>query len=38
VIGVFDKLQNEFEQEIGKSALAEMLKSLRKLESLVAGR
>jgi len=38
VIGAFDKLQNEFEQEIGKTALAEMLKSLRKLESLIAGR
>ena len=37
VIGAFDKLQNEFEQEIGKTALAEMLKSLRKLESLIAG-
>lgn len=36
VIGAFDKLQNEFEQEIGKTALAEMLKSLRKLESLIA--
>jgi DNA-binding MarR family transcriptional regulator len=38
VIGAFDKLQNEFEQEIGKGALAEMLRSLRKLESLIAGR
>ena len=36
VIGAFDKLQNEFEQEIGKTELAEMLKSLRKLESLIA--
>jgi hypothetical protein len=34
VIGAFDKLQNEFEEEIGKTALGEMLKSLRKLESL----
>ena len=34
VIGAFDKLQREFEQEIGKPALAEMLKSLRKLEAL----
>jgi DNA-binding MarR family transcriptional regulator len=32
VIGAFDRLQKEFEEEIGKSALAEMLKSLRKLE------
>ena len=34
VIGVFDKLQREFERESGKAALSEMLKSLRKLESL----
>lgn len=33
VIAAFDKLQKEFENEIGKSALAEMLKSLRKLEA-----
>jgi DNA-binding MarR family transcriptional regulator len=32
VIGEFDELQREFEKEIGKSALADMLKSLRKLE------
>jgi len=32
VIGEFDELQREFEKEIGKSALAEMLRSLRKLE------
>jgi DNA-binding MarR family transcriptional regulator len=36
VIGAFDKLQNEFEEEIGKAALGEMLKSLRKLEALFA--
>jgi DNA-binding MarR family transcriptional regulator len=36
VIGAFDKLQKEFEQEIGKTALREMLKDLRKLESLSA--
>jgi DNA-binding MarR family transcriptional regulator len=35
VIAAFDKLQKGFENEIGKSALAEMLKSLRKLESRV---
>ena len=35
-IGAFDKLQNEFEQEIGKTALAETLRSLRKLEALIA--
>jgi DNA-binding MarR family transcriptional regulator len=34
VIGAFDKLQNEFEEEIGKTALGEMLKSLRRLEAL----
>ena len=33
VIGVLDKLQKEFESEVGKSALGEMLKNLRKLES-----
>lgn len=32
VIAAFDRLQKEFEEEIGKSALSEMLKSLRKLE------
>src|ERR1700722_2852299 len=34
VIGAFDKLQKEFEKEIGKAALGEMLASLRKLEAL----
>ncbi len=38
VIGVFDKLQKEFEHEIGKSALAEMLKNMRKLEALFVPR
>ena len=38
VIGAFDKLQLEFEVEIGKSALGEMLKSLRKLEAMVTER
>jgi DNA-binding MarR family transcriptional regulator len=38
VIGAFDKLQKEFEQEIGKPALAEMLKNLRKLEALCEGK
>ncbi len=37
VIAAFDKLQKEFEGEIGKTALGEMLKSIRKLE-LKAGR
>lgn len=34
VIGVFDKLQREFEREIGKTALKGMLENLRKLEAL----
>jgi hypothetical protein len=34
VIGVFDKLQKEFEQEVGKTILSETLKSLRRLEAL----
>jgi DNA-binding MarR family transcriptional regulator len=34
VIGAFDKLQKEFEKEIGKTALGEMLKSLRSIEAL----
>ncbi len=38
VIGVFDKLQKEFEHEIGKSTLAEMLKNMRKLEALFVPR
>jgi len=33
VIGSFDKMQREFEREIGKTALAEMLKAIRKLEA-----
>lgn len=36
VIGAFDKLQREFEREIGKTALSESLKTLRKLEALCA--
>lgn len=34
VIGAFDKLQHEFETEIGKNALGEMLKTLRELEAM----
>jgi DNA-binding MarR family transcriptional regulator len=34
VIGAFDKLHRKFEQEIGKTALSEMLKALRKLEAI----
>lgn len=35
VIAAFDKLQKEFEEELGKSQLAEMLKALRRLEKRV---
>jgi DNA-binding MarR family transcriptional regulator len=38
VIGVFDKLQREFEREIGKTALSETLKNLRRLEALCVGK
>jgi DNA-binding MarR family transcriptional regulator len=34
VIGAFDKLQRGFEREVGKTALGETLKSLRRLEAL----
>ena len=34
VIAAFDKLQKEFEREVGKTALAETLKTIRKLEAL----
>ena len=36
VIGAFDKLQREFEDEVGKACLSDMLKSIRKLEALFA--
>lgn len=38
VIGAFDKLQKKFEEEIGKTALGEMLKAIRKLEAMFAAR
>jgi len=38
VIAALDRLQNEFESEIGKSALAEMIRSLRDLEARAATR
>jgi DNA-binding MarR family transcriptional regulator len=38
VIGVFDKLQQGFERELGKTALADALKALRKLEALCLGK
>jgi DNA-binding MarR family transcriptional regulator len=37
VIGAYDRLQKEFEEEIGKNSLAEMLKLLRKLEKKAKG-
>jgi hypothetical protein len=36
VISALDRMQNEFEREIGKSNLAEMLRSIRKLEARAA--
>lgn len=33
VIGVFDRLQKGFEEEVGKTALGEMLRVLRKVEA-----
>jgi DNA-binding MarR family transcriptional regulator len=36
VIAALDRMQNDFEREIGKSNLAEMLKSIRKLEAHAA--
>ena len=38
VISAFDKLQKEFEDEIGKAALNDMLKAIRKLEALSVAR
>lgn len=32
VIGAFDRLQKEFETDVGKTALGEMLRTLRRLE------
>jgi DNA-binding MarR family transcriptional regulator len=37
VIAAFDKLQKEFEDEIGKGPLNDMLKLIRKLEALSVG-
>jgi DNA-binding MarR family transcriptional regulator len=34
VIAAFDKLQKEFESEIGKAALGDMLKAIRRLEGI----
>ena len=38
VIAALDRLQKEFETEIGKAALGEMLRSIRKLEARAAAR
>jgi len=38
VIAALDRLQKEFESEIGKTPLAEMLRSLRKIEARVCAR
>lgn len=38
VIAALDRLQREFEAEVGKAALGEMLRTLRKLEHTGAGR
>lgn len=38
VIGAFDRLQKEFENEVGRASLSEMLKAIRKLEALFATR
>ena len=38
VIGAFDKLQREFEREVGKSALKGALEVILRLESLAASR
>ncbi len=38
VIAAFDKLQKEFEEEVGRTALSNMLKAIRKLEALYAPR
>ena len=38
VIAAFDKLQKEFEEEVGKTALKETLKNLRRLEAMFAAR
>lgn len=37
VIAAFDRLQKEFESEIGKAALGEMLRALAKLEMRAGG-
>lgn len=36
VIAAFDGLQKQFEEELGKTALSDMLKAIRKLEAMIA--
>ena len=36
VIGAFDKLQKEFEEEVGKTVLRDTLQGIQKLEALIA--
>ncbi|MGD0799933.1 MAG: MarR family transcriptional regulator [Terracidiphilus sp.] len=38
VIGVFDKMQRDFEREIGKTLLADTLKNLSRLEAFSVGK
>jgi len=38
VIAAFDRLQKEFEEEVGKTALSEMLRTVRRLESVFAAK
>lgn len=38
VIAALDRMQKEFESEVGKATLAEMIRSLRKLEARAAAR
>jgi len=37
VIGAFDRLQSRFEGELGKTALRQMLKDLRRIEAVCEG-
>jgi len=38
VIGAFDTLQRGFEREVGKAALSEMVRSIRRIEALFAAK
>jgi hypothetical protein len=37
VISAFEKLQREFERAVGKTALTETLRTIRRLEALFSG-